>query len=171
MVTVILLACPVFSCGLDDIPQEDISTEGTPARISTPTPSATPPIQKMCAAGACLANHTTANCDGCDPIQQGCASDAVTVQFNTGPAFWWGTLELRWSNKCQTNWTRFTANYGSVWDVSVERQSPHARVGDGPLSIASGGQHYTNMVYAPGPAQACANDSESDVGLCTGFTH
>lgn len=108
-------------------------------------------------------------CDNKDPIAQGCGADAVTVA-GFAPSFPWGHIELRWSATCRTNWTRFTANYGAIWDVSVERLSPHLRVGD-VVSINAGAQHYTNMVFAPGPAQACTNDVSSDNGACTGYTN
>lgn len=85
----------------------------------------------------------------------------------------WGTIELRWSPSCHTNWTRFTAGYFGVWDVSVERKATahqtHLRVGE-VVHIDRGGQWYTDMVYAPGPAQGCANDVSSDNGACTGYT-
>jgi hypothetical protein len=113
------------------------------------------------------------NCDRVDPIAGGCSGDAYSV-----PGFVrsnsWGTVELRWSPSCQTNWTRFTAGYSSVWDISVERQATssqtHLRVGD-VVNVNGGSWWYTNMVYAPGPAQACTNDVNSDNGTCTGYTN
>jgi len=114
----------------------------------------------------------TANCDRKDPVAGGCAADAYTVPGFTRTHSW-GTIELRWSPSCQTNWTRFTAGYSAVWDISVERQQTktqtHLRVSN-VVHVNGGGQWYTDMVYAPGPAQACTNDVSSDNGDCTGYT-
>ncbi|MFD2416796.1 DUF2690 domain-containing protein [Amycolatopsis pigmentata] len=114
----------------------------------------------------------TANCDSQDPVAGGCSADASTVPGFTR-SYSWGTIELRWSPSCQTNWTRFTAGYSAVWDISVERQQTktqkHLRVNN-VVNVAGGGQWYTDMVYAPGPAQACTNDVSSDNGACTGYT-
>jgi hypothetical protein len=114
----------------------------------------------------------TKNCDGKDPKDGGCAGDAYTVPGFTRTHSW-GTIELRWSPSCQTNWTRFTAGYRSLWDISVERQQTktqsHLRVNN-IVTVDGGAQWYTDMVYAPGPAQACTNEVGEDNGDCTGYT-
>jgi hypothetical protein len=162
----LLIAIPMIftsSCALD---QEDESPQTTRA-VDTLSSAASTTCQVP--AGRCHAAPGSANCDNCDPTAQGCSGDAVSVAGFTR-SFPWGTIELRWSASCQTNWTRFTAGYSGFWDVSVERQSPHLRVGD-VVSINGGGQHFTNMVFAPGPAQSCTNDVSSDNGACTGYTN
>ncbi|WP_179023651.1 DUF2690 domain-containing protein [Streptomyces sp. IMTB 2501] len=150
--TLRVLAASVATAGLLLLP-------ATSAHAATAQPAST---------GPCYTSPSQKNCDRQDPIKQGCNADAVTVAGFTVTRPW-GKIELRWSNHCKTNWTRFTAAYESTWAVNVERQSPHLQVGEA-VEIAAGGQHYTDMVYAPGPAQACANDVNSDNGACTGYT-
>ena len=86
----------------------------------------------------------------------------------------WGTLELIWSPSCRTNWTRFTPGFSGAWDVNVERAATstetHLRVQYPTYELQAGIAHYTDMVYAPGPAQACADNIDGDVGACTGYT-
>jgi len=55
------------------------------------------------AVSACQANPNDANCDGVDPEASGCAADAYTVASATGQA---GTVDLRYSPSCKTNWGR-----------------------------------------------------------------
>lgn len=103
------------------------------------------------------------NCDNQDPIQTGCSSNITSVTQATWPT---GTIELRWSTDCWTNWSRFTPSSTSggvgvhIW---VERQSATndggipAKVGGkfGFTIDTSVGPYWGNMLYSPGPARAC----------------
>jgi hypothetical protein len=103
------------------------------------------------------------NCDDRDPIQVFCDNRYRTVTSASWPT---GTVELRWSDDCWTNWTRFTpaANQdGVAVQIWVERESSNNDGGIGPkigghygFTIQSGvGPYWSNMLYSPGPARAC----------------
>lgn len=66
-------------------------------------------------------------CNNQNPINTGCSADATTVLsgsvFN-GSGQRIGTIELRWSATCGTNWARVTSSIGSVaLDANVARES------------------------------------------------
>jgi hypothetical protein len=105
------------------------------------------------------------NCDNRDPVQTGCAANVTSVTQATWPT---GTIELRWSTDCWTNWSRFTPSSSSggvgvhIW---VERESA-ANDGGIPAKVGgkygftidtSVGPYWGNMLYSPGPARACFN--------------
>jgi hypothetical protein len=99
-------------------------------------------------------------CDDQDPIATGCSAGSYTVTSApvTLGGTSYGTVELRWSPTCQTNWSRVTVTAGgsnpSGWwrDADVERQSPYAY--DGFSYNGAGSPIYGDMLYAPGCAEA-----------------
>jgi hypothetical protein len=95
----------------------------------------------------------------------------VAFTYGTGLSVSGGTIELRWSQACGANWTRFTATADSSWTIYVERQSPEDQEADGPVNLAAGGQWYTNIVYAPHAARACVLAAGVAVPDCTPYTN
>jgi hypothetical protein len=82
---------------------------------------------------AAAASASTLPHDGTDPIATGCANTAITVAtasvtLTNGSR---GTLSLRWSTACKTNWAQFSGGSGvgsvSVW---VYRQADSKWCGD-----------------------------------------
>ena len=69
-------------------------------------------------------------CDGQDPNADGCANGAQVV-YSAVTSY--GTLQLRWSPTCKTNWGRLitSRNVGPV-RVRVIREAPFAICGDQP---------------------------------------
>ena len=86
--------------------------------------------------------------DGKDPNATGCDRDAKTVA-STSTSY--GKVELRWSDSCQTNWTRVIPNrssyptYAYLWRSSDGKQ----------LSKSGYGTIWTPMLYASN-IKACA---------------
>jgi hypothetical protein len=113
-------------------------------------------------------------CDYQDPIATGCsagANNTASAAVTYGGVNY-GTVELRWSPTCQSNWSRLTINAGSsnpngYWrGVDVYRQSPYA------LAYfdyyGTGSQVYGNMLYSPGCAKATAYLQISASATATG---
>lgn len=99
-------------------------------------------------------------CDHQDPAATGCSAGSYTVTsapITIGSTVY-GTVELRWSPTCQTNWSRVTvasggSNPNAWWRYAdVYRQSPYAY--DLFSYNGSGSPVYGNMLYAPGCASA-----------------
>ena len=69
-------------------------------------------------------------CDGYDPNADGCATGATVPTSVTNS---YGTLQLRWSPTCKTNWGRLitSRNVGPVL-VRVIREAPFKVCGDQP---------------------------------------
>jgi hypothetical protein len=98
-------------------------------------------------------------CDNQDPHTTGCDRDGQTVA--SAPIKWstytYGTVYLRWSQRCQSNWAlvyiQLTSNPERLpRDANVARQSPYRLV---PWRDTGSAQWiYGNMVYAPGCAEA-----------------
>lgn len=70
------------------------------------------------AANACAAVPNDRNCDGQDPIVQGCtptgviaASDAVTTQIGSNKSALIGVVYLKWSDDCESNWSLAYSGY------------------------------------------------------------
>lgn len=68
-------------------------------------------------------------CNGNDPSYNSCSSSAFTV-FNTAyPILYgstvWGTVEMRYSNSCGTNWSRVHSNISGQYEIEawVEQSS------------------------------------------------
>lgn len=149
---------------------------------------AAPPAQAA-SASACVSSPSAANCDGLDAATEdwkpnggaSCFSGAFQIvddvfpfvpRFDSPPgggAPAGVQVQLWWSPRCQTNWTRIvsTGYEGRAW-IDVRR------IGDGssvrgewvnePYGLTRTG--YTSawisaMVYAPGPVEACAGDHAS----------
>ncbi len=89
--------------------------------------------------------------DGKSPSGTACEQDATTVASKSNS---YGTVQLRWSNTCKTNWTRVVPNSSSYSTSGKIR-----RTSDGRNYTTSGtGTRFTNMVYAP-TVQSCASGS------------
>ncbi|OXM61189.1 DUF2690 domain-containing protein [Amycolatopsis vastitatis] len=68
--------------------------------------------------------------DGLDPAAAGCSGSAVTADGATVRTPY-GTLELRWSETCLTNWGRFLpSRSGFRFAVWVHRQEDNQSCGD-----------------------------------------
>jgi hypothetical protein len=98
-------------------------------------------------------------CDYQDPAQTTCAQDGSFVASApvTANGVSYGTIELRWSNRCQTNWARLWLNNpnnpnGWVRYVAVTRKDPRATAEY--RYYGSGSPIYGNMLYSPGCARA-----------------
>jgi Protein of unknown function (DUF2690) len=98
-------------------------------------------------------------CDHQDPAVTHCADDgsfvarAPVVANGVG----YGTIELRWSNRCQSNWARLWLNNPNnpnqwVRYLSVTRKDPHGY--DEFRYYGNGSPIYGNMMYSPGCAKA-----------------
>ena len=92
-------------------------------------------------------------CSGRDPMSTGCANDAITTataNFSTG------SVQVRWSPTCKTNWTRLVVyptgrscmNYGSLWAVQDTgyRQSTEVPFVCNTYSTTT---YWTPMIYSP----------------------
>ena len=105
-----------------------------------------------------LVHHVTCfgnGCNGLDPIATGCASDAITVPVDGGTvSFRTGTIELRYSPTCGTNWGRVTSSVGNAQlTVSIRRKD-----GLFYLTVGNGTLLWSQMVYAPNvKAKACGS--------------
>lgn len=97
--------------------------------------------------------------DGSDPIATGCTSGATTPRaagVADSRGHYLGTIQLRWSGRCGTNWATAVANGGTAYmDPVVVRQSDGKWCG----ATASGcysnpyfnsSQVYTNQLYGAG---------------------
>lgn len=93
-------------------------------------------------------------CSGRDPQASGCAADAWTV--SSGPVMYdgynspseqVGTLELRWSPSCKTNWTRMIIwkTVQSVRVCSIQDTGYTQCSG----STTSPGSIWSPMIYSP----------------------
>jgi hypothetical protein len=83
-----------------------------------------------------------------DPVASGCSRDAVTSNswqtFIGGVA---GTVEIRWSQSCGTNWTRVTMNQAITHlDAAIYYKNRYGGTGTGNYNISF---IYTDMIYAP----------------------
>ncbi len=99
---------------------------------------------------------------GMDPQGTTCEKDATTVASKKGL---YGTLELRWSNICKTNWARILSNLTSYkTEVNIERSSDKRN-----YSYSNKGNIWTKMVYAPNNIRVCASgkiNGESFSSIC-----
>jgi hypothetical protein len=122
---------------------------------------------------------STNGCDFQDPITTHCVDDSYPVgsvplyALDNGHV---GDVDLIWSPTCQTNWARVTSLIGPIsqvpMKVEIGRASPYGwesldsngTLTQGRTSWGFGGTTltldpnttslYTDMVYAPGPAEA-----------------
>jgi hypothetical protein len=89
--------------------------------------------------------------DGTDPSSTGCANTAQVVQSNVSS---YGTLQLRWSTACKTNWGRFVANSNiGIVAVYVYREADSKFCGDQAGTGCNGAWYntpatiYSNQLY------------------------
>jgi hypothetical protein len=115
----------------------------------------------------CAASPGDDNCNGMDPVDQGCA-DAVGPPRITVPGAGW--VELHYSSNCGANWAKATTTAAGwhIYRILVERQSgPDGRalsIEDAPWSTF----YYGNMLHSPNNiAHACVT-FRSDAGGSTG---
>jgi hypothetical protein len=110
----------------------------------------------MLPASPALAATCSGNgCNGQDPAATGCASDGYTVASApvTDPYGRVGTVELRYSPKCGTNWSRVTMsvateNVATIMAIIERSDGLHYDYGWSGRAPA-GLQIYGDMVYAP----------------------
>ena len=94
--------------------------------------------------------------DGTDPIATGCANGAITIGTRPikSPQATFGTMEVRYSPSCQTNWIRANLN-NSYENVTVTKwidrpaQGNLAQAGSVDTDLAAVSS-YGKQVYAPG---------------------
>ncbi len=96
------------------------------------------------------------NCNGLDPIATGCVLDAITVKASIRGivSFRTGTIQLRFSPTCGTNWGRVLSSVGNAQlTVSIRRD-------DGLFffTVGSGTRLWSPMVFARNAkAKACGS--------------
>jgi hypothetical protein len=111
-------------------------------------------------------------CDNVDPIASGCSADAYTVtsgrvyDFNHGNQYL-GIVELRYSPKCGTNWTRVTSAIGVTYLQAIVQ-----RFYVNPIYYNDQGNYtsvWSNMVYAPSTKACSAGTIRSVIigGICS----
>jgi hypothetical protein len=131
-----------------------------------------PILPAITAAPAHAATCSGYGCDQQDPVNNGCNNGAYTV--TSAPIVYngtsYGTVDLRWSPTCQTNWARVTVNSNLTnktrW-ADVLRQSPYATALW--YTSAPGNPVYGNMLYAPGCAEAEAEIDLSNSAIAEGW--
>lgn len=105
-----------------------------------------------------LLPHVTCSgngCNGLDPVSTGCARDAITVTTTGGTvSFRTGTIQLRYSPTCGTNWGRVFSSVGNTQlTVSIRRND-----GLFYFTIGSGTRLWSPMVFARNvKAKACGS--------------
>lgn len=105
-----------------------------------------------------LLPHVTCSGNGCnghDPVSTGCARDAITVSITGGTVkFRTGTIQLRFSPTCGTNWGRVFSNIGNTQlTVSIRRDD-----GRFAFTVGSGTRLWSPMVFARNvKAKACGS--------------
>ncbi len=105
-----------------------------------------------------LLPHVTCSgngCNGLDPISTGCALDAITVSITGGAvSFRTGTIQLRYSPTCGTNWGRVFSSVGNTqMTVSIRRDD-----GRFYFTVGSGTRLWSPMVFARNAkAKACGS--------------
>ncbi len=107
-------------------------------------------------------NCSNNDCNGLDPVRTGCASDAFTVST---VSFRTGSIQLRFSPTCGTNWGRVRSAVGNtqLW-VSIRR------INDGRFYFrvrSDASLSWSPMVFARSvTAQACGSADHFE--NCTG---
>jgi Protein of unknown function (DUF2690) len=113
-----------------------------------------------------LVHHVSCSgngCDGLDPQSTGCSYDAVTVPVSGGTvSFSTGTIELRYSPTCGTNWGRVISSVGNVQlTVFIRRHD-----GMFYFTVGNGYRLWSPMIYAR-HARAMACGSAGQYINCT----
>ncbi len=104
---------------------------------------------------SCPGNPSDLTCDRREPTAAGCANDAFTVDTATivnaaGQTVGW--VDLRYSNVCQSNWSRVRSNVGTttLYAKAVREDGMTVRM------LGNASTLWTNMIYAPSAAvKAC----------------
>ena len=105
-----------------------------------------------------LLPHVTCSgngCNGLDPVATGCDLDAITVTTTGGTvSFRTGTIQLRYSPTCGTNWGRVISTIGNTQlTVSIRRDD-----GLFYFTVGSGTRLWSPMVFARNvKAKACGS--------------
>jgi hypothetical protein len=109
-----------------------------------------------------------------DPVASGCYLDATTANSEqliiaNVP----GTLEIRWSQNCGTNWARITLNQPITrLEASIAYKNRNGGTGTGNFNISF---LYTDMIYAPNEPVCAYVDGYQDgiggggTGLCQAY--
>jgi hypothetical protein len=100
--------------------------------------------------GGCYTNPNADNCNGVDPQASGCAADAITVPASNPevtPIGTLGTVELRWSARCQTNWSR-VYNFESA-DGIIPYFGNHTGGGGVHTKVPAQSYTWSTMIFAP----------------------
>lgn len=110
------------------------------------------------------------SCSGLDPIQEGCSADAVTIYQLNNVGFWGeGTLQLRFSVRCQAAWAKvFNDGFANNDIASVQNTEGW----DTFRSVDyNGGDAYTDMVNDLGSihSEACITHNNSNNSTCTSW--
>jgi hypothetical protein len=79
-------------------------------------------------------------CSGQDPQSSGCSADAYTV---TSVGYNGGTLEVRWSPTCKTNWARINVGWSGYF--RIQQTTGY----DQHYSGTNGSFWWTKMIYSP----------------------
>ena len=146
------------------------------------------------AANACAAVPNDRNCDGQDPVYQGCspsAENAAKSAFNVNLGWGWlpiGQAYLRYSADCQSNWAHGYSGYeyydGNYYTYYFDLIAVKVVRDDGlteEYDQTTDTEGWSNMVYAPvRKTKACilidsgvtypgGGGHGSDIWYCTGF--
>jgi len=112
---------------------------------------------------SCAASPSHANCDGVLP--GGACTTGTYYVVDSSPLRYWqtgqtsysyGYIQLWWSNKCQTNWSRLVISVSGSWNVEPYVSTTAETLGSPPYSDVRPGAYVSYMLYAPG-VKACAN--------------
>ncbi|MFF1906449.1 DUF2690 domain-containing protein [Kitasatospora sp. NPDC058218] len=98
------------------------------------------------------------SCNGQDPVDMGCNTDAYTVESVDSAK---GKIELRYSSSCRANWARISGtSVGQNFWVQNTNGNIHGW-------IATGSTGFGNMVNGSVEARACIDNW--DQPICTGW--
>ncbi len=94
--------------------------------VQAGTASASPAARAgaaIAATSSCYANPSPSTCDNTDPSNTGCSADAYTaasaaVRYQNGGSV--GTIQLRYSPHCGTNWARFIKTTSTAGLATVQ---------------------------------------------------
>ena len=105
-----------------------------------------------------LLPHVTCSgfgCNGLDPVSTGCDLDAYTVSLTGGTvSFRTGTIQLRYSPTCGTNWGRVYSRVGNTQLLVGIRRND----GRFYFTVGSGTRLWSPMVFARNvKAKACGS--------------
>jgi hypothetical protein len=115
-------------------------------------------------ANNCKSNPSRSTCDDQDPIATGCYMDSRTVataRLLNSKNQDLGFVELRYSAKCKTNWSKITISSRIQYylDTSITRYDKKNSFLDSTTNaFGNGKQIYSRMFYSPNnPSMACGS--------------